>query len=342
MTLLRHSFWFCSVLLSIAQVQAQVSRNSAPAKVIMAPVTFEAQRSRIEAVGTAEAIRSVMIYPAAADKVTSVHFTPGQKVQRGEILLELDSRRQQVAYERAAIELADAERTVTRLQESRKRGAIAQSELDDAMTARDLMKVQLAAAQTELDDRKVIAPFSGVVGLTDVEAGDRITLQTAITTIDDRQQLFVHFNAPESAFSMLQGKAEVILEPWQSGGKTITAQIAQVDSRIDPQNRSLRVRALLDNPDDAYRPGMSFRVVLTLTGDEYAVVPEAALLWGATGAYVWLARDGKASKVDVSIAQRLTGRVLVSGDIRKGEQLIIEGVQNLRPNQAVAQLDSAE
>ena len=341
MTLFRHSLWLCSILL-ICQVQAQVSGNNAPAKVIMAPVAFEAQRSRIEAVGTAEAIRSVTIYPAAADKVTAIHFTPGQKVKQGEVLLELDSRRQRDAYKRAAIELADAERTVTRLQESRKRGAIAQSELDDAITGRDLMQVALSATQTELDDRKVLAPFSGVVGLTDIEAGDRITQQTAITTIDDRHKLFVHFNAPESAFSMLQGKAEVLLEPWQSGGKTITAHIAQVDSRIDPQNRTLRVRALLDNADDAYRPGMSFRVVLTLTGDEYAVVPEAALLWGATGAYVWLARDGKASKVDVSIAQRLTGRVLVSGDINNGEQLIVEGVQSLRPNQAVAQLDSAE
>ena len=341
MTLFRHSLWLCSILL-ICQVQAQVSGNNAPAKVIMAPVAFEAQRSRIEAVGTAEAIRSVTIYPAAADKVTAIHFTPGQKVKQGEVLLELDSRRQRDAYKRAAIELADAERTVTRLQESRKRGAIAQSELDDAITGRDLMQVALSATQTELDDRKVLAPFSGVVGLTDIEAGDRITQQTAITTIDDRHKLFVHFNAPESAFSMLQGKAEVLLEPWQSGGKTITAHIAQVDSRIDPQNRTLRVRALLDNADDAYRPGMSFRVVLTLTGDEYAVVPEAALLWGATGAYVWLARDGKASKVDVSIAQRLTGRVLVSGNINKGEQLIVEGVQSLRPNQAVAQLDSAE
>ena len=341
MTLFRHSLWLCSILL-ICQVQAQVSGNNAPAKVIMAPVAFEAQRSRIEAVGTAEAIRSVTIFPAAADKVTAIHFTPGQKVKQGEVLLELDSRRQRDAYKRAAIELADAERTVTRLQESRKRGAIAQSELDDAITDRDLMHVALSATQTELDDRKVLAPFSGVVGLTDIEAGDRITQQTAITTIDDRHKLFVHFNAPESAFSMLQGKAEVLLEPWQSGGKTITAHIAQVDSRIDPQNRTLRVRALLDNADDAYRPGMSFRVVLTLTGDEYAVVPEAALLWGATGAYVWLARDGKASKVDVSIAQRLTGRVLVSGDINKGEQLIVEGVQSLRPNQAVAQLDSAE
>lgn len=341
MTLLRHSLWLCSVLL-ITQVQAQVSRAGSPAKVIMAPVQFEAQSSRIEVVGTAEAVRSVTIYPAAADKVTAIYFTPGQKVKQNDILLELDSRRQQVAYDRAAIELADAERTVLRLQESRKRGAIAQSELDDAITARDLMKVQLTAAQTELDDRKVLAPYNGVVGLTDIEAGDRITQQTAITTIDDRQQLFVHFNAPESAFSLLQGKADVQLEPWQSGGKIISAQIAQVDSRIDPQNRTLRVRALLDNADDAYRPGMSFRVILNLIGSEYAVVPEAALLWGATGAYVWLARDGKASKVNVSIAQRLTGRVLVAGDIKQGEQLVIEGVQSLRPNQAVTQLDSVE
>lgn len=330
---------FTTMMLSTS-VFAQQAGSERQAQVITTAVSFEQQISRVEAVGTAEALQSVVVYPAVGDKVTAVNFVPGQFVERGDILLQLDARRQQVALDRATIQLADAQRTLSRLEESRKRGAIAQSELDDAITARDLIQVQLTEAKTELEDRTVRAPFSGVVGLTDIEQGDRITEQTAITTIDNRKQLLINFSAPETALAILRGNASVELEPWQASGERIRADIQQVDSRIDSLNRSIRVRALLDNTEDVYRPGMSFRVILQLAGEEYAVIPEAALLWGATSAYVWLADNGKAKRVDVQIRQRLSGRLLVSGALSADDELIIEGVQTLRQGQAVKAVQS--
>ncbi|WP_213994858.1 efflux RND transporter periplasmic adaptor subunit [Arsukibacterium sp.] len=316
-------------------VHAQSRGEGRAAQVISMPVEFEQQSSQIEAVGSAEAIQSVVIFPAVADKVTAIRFLPGQKVQQGDILLELDARRQKVAVDRARIQLADAERTVERLVVSRRQGAIAQSELDDAQTVRDLMQVMLAEAETELEDRTVRAPFSGVVGLTDVEIGDRITQQTAITTLDNRSELLIDFRAPETALSMLQQQPTLTLQPWQGAETRLSAKISQIDSRIDSSNRTIRVRALLDNSRDVYRPGMSFRIKLELKGEAYAVIPEAALLWGATGAYVWLEQQGTAKRVDVQIKQRLSGRLLVSAEISEGDMLITEGVQTLRVGQRV-------
>jgi multidrug efflux pump subunit AcrA (membrane-fusion protein) len=80
---------------------------------------------------------------------------------------------------------------------------------------------------------------------------------------------------------------------------------------------------------------MSFRVTLQLAGDEYAVIPEASLMWGATSAYVWLSENGKAKKVNIQIQQRLSGRLLVSGDLTASDQLIVEGIQRLREGQSV-------
>jgi len=326
---------FSILLFSAFSTFAQVRGAGRVTQVITAPISFEQQASRVEAVGTAEALQSVVVYPAVGDKVTAVNFVPGQLVNKGDVLLELDSRRQQVAVDRATIQLADANRTLTRLQASRKQGAIAQSELDDAITARDLMQVQLTEALTERQDRTVRAPFTGIAGLTDVEQGDRINQQTAITTIDNREQLLINFSAPEAALTILQGNAHVELAPWHAQELRIKAKIQQIDSRIDSVNRSIRVRALLDNRADIYRPGMSFRVIMQLAGEEYAVVPEAALLWGATSAYVWLAENGVAKRVDVQIKQRLAGRLLVSGALKLGDELIVEGVQTLREGQAV-------
>jgi membrane fusion protein (multidrug efflux system) len=316
-------------------LHAQSRGGNRPAQIISMPVEFEQQSSRIEAVGSAEAIQSVIIYPAVADKVTAIYFAPGQKMQQGDVLLELDARRQKVAVDRARIQLTDAERTVERLNASRRQGAIAQSQLDDAVTARDLMQVMLTEAQTELEDRTVRAPFAGVVGLTDVELGDRITQQTAITTLDNRSELLINFRAPESALEMLQQQPTLTLQPWQGDALTLEAKISQIDSRIDSANRTIRVRALLDNKADLYRPGMSFRVSLEVLGDAYAVIPEAALLWSATGAYVWLEQNNQAKRIDVQIKQRLSGRLLVSAALKQGDMLITEGVQTLREGQTV-------
>ena len=79
---------------------AQSRGEGRTAQVITMPVEFEQQSSRIEAVGSAEAVQSVIIYPAVADKITAIYFAPGQKVHRGDVLLELDARRQTVAVDR--------------------------------------------------------------------------------------------------------------------------------------------------------------------------------------------------------------------------------------------------
>jgi RND family efflux transporter MFP subunit len=280
-------------------------------------------------------VRSIALYPAVSDEVTEINFVPGQAVEKGKVLVRLDDRRQQTALKRAELTLADAQRTVERLASSYKNGAVPVSELDLARVQRDLAEVALEDAKADLEDRHIVAPFDGVVGITDVEVGDRITEQTLITTLDNRSKLFINFKAPEASLPVLMNAPMVTLVPWSDKEKTVQAEIAQIDSRINEADRTLRARAILDNSADIFRPGMSFRVNLSIEGERFAAVPEAALLWGATGAYVWLAKDGKAQRVDVSVHQRLRGTILVSGEIREGDTLIAEGVQRLRTGQAI-------
>lgn len=305
------------------------------ANVVVETVTMERATQQVQAVGNAEAIHSVILYPAVGDKVAAVHFKPGDKVQEGDILLELDSRRQKAALEEAKIKLVDTQRTLKRLKQSQAKGAVPQSDVDDANTMVELAKVTLTQAETELADRQVRAPFSGTMGLTDVEVGDRITTQTTIASIDDTRQLYINFNAPESAVMMLRNNATVRVFPWQSQ-TPIDAQIAYLDSRIDPQTRTLRVKAKLNNQGQQFLPGMSFRVHINVLGQRFAAVPEAALLWGATGPYVWTSVDNKATRVDVKIEQRLAGRLLVSGALQVNDMLVVEGVQRLRANQELS------
>ncbi|MDX1704997.1 efflux RND transporter periplasmic adaptor subunit [Pseudidiomarina sp.] len=320
---------------SVTGTVAQQWGGERSALVLVQPLGFERAEERVDAVGYAEATRSVELFPAVGDLVREVTFSAGDLVEQGELLVQLDNRRQKIALERAKIELADAERTVERLRRTREQGAIPQSQLDDASTIRDLLKVAVDEARTALEDREIRAPFAGYVGITDVEAGDRITPQTLITTLDQRDQLYVDFAAPELALPLLQENASLSVRPWNRQAKAYSAEIVHIDSRILPGSRTIRVRALLNNEEDTFRPGMSFRVSVALQGNSYPVIPEAALMWGAEGAYLWIVEDNKAKRVDVEIKQRLEGRILVSGDLQLGDSLIVEGVQQLREGQQV-------
>ncbi|WP_419227481.1 efflux RND transporter periplasmic adaptor subunit [Alteromonas sp. OM2203] len=322
-------------LIAIPVANAQFMGDRQAKLVVTKSIEFMNETRKVEAVGSAEAVRSIILYPAVSDEVTEINFVPGQSVEKGKVLVRLDDRRQQTALKRARLNLEDAQRTVERLASSYKQGAVPISELDLARTQRDLAEVALEEAQADLDDRHIIAPFDGVVGITDVEVGDRINEQTVITTLDNRSKLFVNFKAPEAALRVLLNAPNVTLEPWSDKETLVRAEIAQVDSRINEADRTLRARALLDNSSDQFRPGMSFRVNLSIEGDRFAAIPEAALLWGATGAYIWLAEDGKAKRVDVSVHQRLRGTILVSGELKEGDKLIAEGVQRLRSGQEI-------
>lgn len=312
---------------------AQFSGADRPQLVAVEPLSFEYESTLIEAVGSAQATRSVTLFASVSDEVTGVNFLPGQAVNKGDILVTLDSRLQDVALERAEIQLEDAQRTLNRVKASVAKGAVTERELDDANTLMRLAKVNLQEAKANKDDRVIRAPFDGVVGFTEVEVGDRINPQTEITTIDDRSTLYVNFVAPELAVAYLMEKPDVQLQPWTDRTVSLQAKIGELDSRVNLQDRTIRVRALLDNANDQYRPGMSFRVTLAVRGERYVAIPESALSWGASGAYVWLSEDDKAKRIDVQVKQRMRGRILVSGDLRDGETLIVEGIQSLRPGQ---------
>jgi RND family efflux transporter MFP subunit len=298
--------------------------------VLVEPLRFEGARTRAEAVGTSRAVLSAELYPAASGQVTSVNFEPGQFVREGDILVELDSCKEKLAVEQAALQLEDAERLYDRYRRSARSGAVVPTALDAARTAADLARVELRRARIALEDRALKAPFGGHAGSTEIDRGDRVTPETAITTLDDRSHLFVSFDIPEIFIGELTPGDDVQLETWGASLPRAAGTIVDIGSRIDIRTRTFTVRAKVDNGDDRLRPGMSFRVAVDLEGESYAVVSETGVQWGTDGAYVWSVRDGKAYREPVRIIHRREGYVLVDGDLDSGDIIVVEGVQRMR------------
>ena len=305
------------------------------ATVLVEAVELRTQRTRIEAVGTARACRSVTLHPAAAGEVAAVRFAPDQKVVKGSVLLELDSRRERLAVDLARVRVENARQILSRYERSAGSGAYAESTVTDARTALAEAEIALRQAEVALSERQVTAPFDGFVGLTEVDIGDRIGTGDAIATLDDRASLLVGFSVPELFLGRIDKGHPVEVATWAARDQPIPGEIVDLGSRIDPVSRSFTARARVENAGDGFRPGMSFAVTLDVHGGRHPLVPEIAVRYGTDGAFVWVVREGAAARVPVRIVERQEATVLIDAALEEGESVVIEGIQRLRPGLAV-------
>ncbi|MDA0978957.1 MAG: efflux RND transporter periplasmic adaptor subunit [Proteobacteria bacterium] len=313
-------------------------RNAEPVRVIAEPVQINNQLTRIEAVGTSRALQSVTLHPPSAGEIVRINFKPGQHVDAGDVLVELDQRKEKLAVELAQFRLSEAERLFERYRKSAETGATLPTTLDAARTELEAARIELDQAKIALEDRNIIAPFDGHVGITQFDPGDRVQTETPVVTLDNRDSLLVTFDLPELLIDHVNQGSKVQMKTWDQQAQTVDGEVIDIDSRIDPDLRTFVTRAIVSNEQDRLRPGMSFRVTLELPGDPYPVMPQIAVQWGADGAYIWKIVDGHAERVRVRIVQRQQGFVMVSSDevLDENDIIITEGIQRLRPGLPVS------
>ncbi|MCM5553266.1 efflux RND transporter periplasmic adaptor subunit [Pleomorphomonas sp. NRK KF1] len=310
--------------------------------VVTAPVLMIETADRVGAIGTAEAARTVAIFPRVTGMVTEVSFTSGERVEAGDTLVRLDDDSERIALEQAKVALDDAEAKAARNEKLAETRAISAAERDTARFELSKARLALQEAELNLSRRTIAAPFSGIVGLTSVEVGDMVSTSTEIATLDDRSEIKVEFRIPEAfAARVARGQPIEVATPSQPG-VSFSGKVTAVGSRIEADSRTLVTQATVDNPDDVLRPGMSFAVTLHFPGIQKTAVPAPSVQWDRDGSYVWTIADGKAKRTGVAIIERNADTVLVNGDLKPGDPVVIEGIQSMRTGSPVRIADEPE
>lgn len=306
-----------------------------PQSVVVAPARAATDTARVSAIGTAEAMRSVVLNAPDDGLVREIAIAPGRNVAAGDVLVVLDDREQRLALTRSEIALRTAREGLERVEQLASRQAAAGVQLDDARAAVERAESDLASAELALERRSLIAPFAGTLGLAQIEIGQRVTTQTPAVALDDRSRILVRFAVPEAFAGRVRPQDAVSARTAAYPGLVFEGRIDEIDSRVDPGSRALTLRAGFDNADDALRPGMSFTIDLVFDGAPRVAVPAAALQWDRDGPYVWRVAGETVSRVRVEIASRGAGEVLVTGSIEAGDAVVLEGVQRLREGSPV-------
>lgn len=302
--------------------------GSTAAYVVTEPAVAAVSGQRLRAVGTAEARQTVSLYPDVAGQVVAVHFRSGEVVTEGQPLVQLDDADERLAVEAASIMLADASATVERYGQLVGTGAVSTVARDQAATAVDSATNDLARAQLELDRRTIRAPIMGLVGIVDLEPGDRVDSATLITRIDDSATLIVDFTVPERFAGQVYNGQPIVATTGAFPDQVFEGEITALDSRLDAASRTLTVRAEIDN-DGWLVPGLAFAVELAFEGADYPAVEDIAVQWDRSGSYVWTVEEDRAQRVPVTIVERRGGLVLLDGALDIGDPVVVAGSQRL-------------
>ena len=307
--------------------------------VITKVITHVAEPQRlldeIQALGTARANESVEIRPRISSVVTRVAFTEGQLVRKGDLLVELENNEVRAGLAVAEAALSESRSTYNRSESLASTQAISASSLEQLRAAMQVNEAQVAAARARLENTVIRAPFTGRVGLRRVSPGGFVDTSTVITTLDDTDIIKLDFSIPETFLTVVANDMNIAAQSLVYPGRTFDGTVESIDTRLDPVARSVQVRAVLENPDGALKPGMFLTVDLQRDRGEVLVAPEEAIVPERDEQYVFQVVDGKAVKRRVTLGRRVPGLVEITGGISAGDLLITEGTHKVRDGSEV-------
>jgi membrane fusion protein, multidrug efflux system len=283
------------------------------------------------AVGSLRSRQGVMLRPEVAGRVARLGFADGQRVRRGQVLVQLDDTLQQAQLRQAE---AQAQIARTNLQRSRDLLAanfISQSSVDQGAAALEVAEAQVALARAQLGRMKILAPFDGVVGLRSVNIGDYVKDGADLVGVEDVSSVWVDFRLPERVMSRLRAGQAVEAAFDALPGRRFQGRVEAMDAQVDANGRSLLVRARVDNPGGLLRPGMFARVRTVFAVREGAlVVPEEALVPEGDKRFLVKVVPGPggaqvSQRLEAQVGRRLPGKAEILAGLALGDLVVTAG-----------------
>ncbi len=334
---------FTQIRAAIAQGAAWQPPPEAVTTIVAAQAEWPTTR---RAIGTVAAVRGVTVSADLPGMVQKIDFESGRAVKAGDVLVELDT-----SQERAQLAAARAQRDLTRLTldrmtELKGKGVTAQSEVDQAEAAFQEADARVDEIQATIQRKTIRAPFSGVLGIRQVNLGQYLTGGDPVVPLQALDPIFVNFAVPQQDVGDLDVGASVrVTADGSSGGAEAVGRITAVNSVVDQATRNIQVQASFDNPDGKLRPGMFVEAQVVLgPAETHVALPASAINYAPYGDSVFIVGDMKSPKGDtyrgvrqqfVKIGAARGDQVAILDGVAPGDEVVTSGVFKLRSGAAV-------
>jgi membrane fusion protein (multidrug efflux system) len=309
------------------------------AQVSLATVQPRTFTDEIEVLGVAKGRQSVTLTAATTQLVDRVHFSDGQSVPRGAILVELKDTEQDAGLVQAEAALVQADRAYQRYKTLGQQGWASKAQIDQYEAAYRSAQANVNAAKARQSDRLIRAPFAGIVGLSDVTPGALVNPGAPIVTLDDLSTVRVDFQVPERYLAQVHEGQAISAKVDAYPGETIKGRIAKLDTRIDERTRAITARAEFPNPDRRLKPGMMVRVGIARGVRQSASAPESAVSVQGDSAFVYVlhpvGQRTTAEQRPVITGVRQDGFVEITDGVKAGDKIVADGLNKIQPSQPV-------
>jgi len=321
------------------------------------PMTWKPE---IQAIGTVSARSGVDLTVEVSGVVRNIAFKSNEKVEAGQLLVQLDDAVQRANLEAEKAQAALDEQNLERAIELQKRQVGPQSNVQQAQAAASASAAQVDSLQAVLDQKRVTAPFSGTIGIPQIDIGKYLTPGDVVATLQDLDTMRVDFTVPEQQLPDLRIGQSVRLGLTDDDLK-FEGKVIGIDPKVDPSTRLVSVRAEISNPNGALTPGQFAQVRVELPAEDNIIaLPETALTTSLYGDFIYTVvpadKDGKATtgKVDandknqnlvahqvfVKTGRQSEGRVEIKQGVKPGD-VVVDAGQNRLTNGAAVTIDNS-
>jgi membrane fusion protein, multidrug efflux system len=298
-------------------------------------------------IGSIVAVHQVTVNPEVPGRVTKIFFHPGETVRAGDPLVQLNDApdRGDLASYQAQARLAEI--TLARSKQLVKRQFTPQETVDQNQSQLDQMNAMIQKTEAVIAQKLIRAPFSGKLGVRQIDLGQYLNAGAPIVTLTDLSKLYVNFTLPSQQRPEIRVGQKVRVTSDAYPGRVFDAKLTTIEPQLSPDTRTIEVEATMPNPDDALLPGMFVNAAIVLPPErDVTVVPETAVEYTLYGDSVYVVRHGgrdaagkpvlKAVRVPVKTGMRWGGNVAILSGLHPGEEVVAAGQIKLQNGAQVA------
>jgi membrane fusion protein (multidrug efflux system) len=298
-------------------------------------VTPQAFQNNYTASGSLLPNEAIEIHPEISGRVTAISFTEGSFVKKGQTLVQINDAeiRAQIqklrAQKQLQVKLLERQKDLVNI------GGISKQDYETTQTNISSIDADIAFSEAQLRSTKIVAPFDGRIGIRSISLGAVISPTTLITILQQTQQLKMDFTVPDRYRDIVHNGKEVFFSI--SGSlDTLSGKISAIDPGADQTTRTIKVRAIVPNPNNKLSAGSFAHVVIPFESNNNAIlIPSQAVIPTTRDKQVAVVKNGKASMVTVQLGERTAGKVEITQGLQSGDTVITTGLMQVKPGMDV-------
>ena len=301
--------------------------------------------STLNAIGTVAAVQGVTVSADLSGIVNRISFDSGKTVQRGDVLVHLDTRQEEAQLAGAESQLQLARVNFERMQGLVQQDAVSHAEYDAAAAAHKQAEARLGEIRATIERKTIRAPFTGVLGIRQVNLGQYLTGGDPVVPLQSLDPIYVNFGVPQQEAARMRVGRNVRITVGDPGTGEFAGRISAVDSVVDQTTRNVQVQATLANPAGTLKPGMFVQTHVTLGANRPVIaLPASAISYAPYGDSVFVVSDMKNPQGQtyrgvrqqvVKLGEARGDQVAVLSGLNPGEEVVTSGAFKLRNGAAI-------